>query len=124
MIKAKSEIKQKRKAKIRKAILAKIRGNQERPRIIIIKSNKYLYAQIVDDSQGKVIAGATTAAKEMKENLKSTKGREAAKLLGQKVAEILISRELKRAVLDRNYYAYIGKVKEFADAIREKGIQI
>jgi len=124
MIKSKTELKQQRRAKLRKSILAKIRGTTERPRIIIIKSNKYIYAQIVDDSQKRVIAGATTASKELKENLKSFKGKEAAKELGKKIADILLADQIKQAVFDRNCYAYIGKVKDFVDAIREKGIQI
>jgi large subunit ribosomal protein L18 len=124
MIKEKYLIRQTRKAKIRKSILSKIRGTSERPRVMIIKSNKYIYAQVIDDSQGKVIAGATTASKDLRENLKGFKGQDAAKELGKKIAELLTAKEIKSAVLDRNFYAYIGKVKVFADAMRENGIKL
>ena len=124
MITPKYILKNKRKDRIRKSIRKKISGTPERPRLIIVRSNKYLYAQVYDDENAKVLANASTLEKEVKSKLKGTKDKEAAKVLGEILAERLKKKKVKTVVFDRNVYDYKGRVKVFADSVREKGITL
>jgi large subunit ribosomal protein L18 len=122
MITPKYIVKKERKKRMRMAMRKKVKGTTDRPRMIIVKSNKYLYAQVVDDSQGKVLATVSTLEKDLKSKLKSAKGKDAAKLMGEVIAERLKEKNIKTIVFDRNTYSYAGRVKIFADTAREKGI--
>ena len=122
MITPKYIVKKERKKRMRMAMRKKVKGTTDRPRMIIVKSNKYLYAQVVDDSQGKVLATVSTLEKDLKSKLKSAKGKDAAKLMGEVIAERLKEKNIKTIVFDRNTYSFAGRVKIFADAAREKGI--
>ena len=122
MITPKYIVKKGRKERMRMALRKKIKGTADKPRMIIVKSNKYLYTQVVDDSHGKVLTAASTLEKDLKAKLKSVKGKEAAKLMGEVIAERLKEKNIKTIVFDRNTYSYAGRVKIFADAAREKGI--
>jgi large subunit ribosomal protein L18 len=124
MITPKYILKNRRKARIRKTIRKKINGTPERPRLIIVRSNKYLYAQVYDDENAVVLANASTLEKEVKSKLKGTKDKEAAKVLGEILAERLKKKKVKTVVFDRNVYDYKGRVKVFADSVREKGITL
>lgn len=123
MITPKYVLKNKRKDRVRKTIRKKLNGTPERPRMIFVRSNKYLYTQVYDDLNGTVLASATTLAKEVKEQLKSAKDKEAAKVLGKLIADKLIEKEITSVVFDRNIYAYTGRVKVFADSARESGLK-
>ncbi|MFH1715063.1 MAG: 50S ribosomal protein L18 [Elusimicrobiota bacterium] len=107
-----------RKMRIKK----KIHGTLERPRLILSKSLKFLQAQIIDDDNGKTLASCSTMKKELKTTLKSGKNIEAAKELGKIVGQIAKEKGILQVVFDRNGYFYHGKVKAFAEAVREKGI--
>jgi large subunit ribosomal protein L18 len=122
MITPKYIVKKGRKERMRMTLRKKIKGTADKPRMIIVKSNKYLYTQVVDDSHGKVLTAASTLEKDLKAKLKSVKGKEAAKLMGEVIAERLKEKNIKTIVFDRNTYSYAGRVKIFADAAREKGI--
>jgi large subunit ribosomal protein L18 len=123
MITPKYIIKKKRKDRVRKTIRKKLSGTPERPRMIFVRSNKYLYTQVYDDSNGTVLASATTLAKDVKEQLKSAKDKEAAKVLGKLIADKLKEKKITSVVFDRNIYAYTGRVKVFADSARESGLK-
>ncbi|MEN8154216.1 MAG: 50S ribosomal protein L18 [Acidobacteriota bacterium] len=123
MIRAKFIDKKKRKNRLRKSIRKNLNGNPEKPRMIIFKSNKYLYTQVYDDLNGKVLAHASTLEKEVKAKLKSTKDIDAAKVMGEVIADRLKKLKIKTVVFDRNVYSYAGRVKSFADSAREKGIK-
>ncbi len=123
MITPKYIIKNKRKNRVRKTIRKKLNGTPERPRMIFVRSNKYLYTQVYDDLNGTVLASATTLAKNVKEQLKSTKDKEAAKILGKLIADKLKEKEITSVVFDRNVYAYTGRIKVFADSARESGLK-
>ena len=124
MITSKYIIKKKRRLRIRRAIRGKIQGTTERPRLIIIKSNKFLYAQVYDDSAAKVLAHVSTREKDVNSKFKSFKDKEAAKTLGKVMAERLKKIKIKSVVFDRNIYDFKGRVKIFADSVRESGIKI
>ncbi len=106
-----------RKARIRK----KIHGTARMPRITVFFSNQNVYAQMIDDDAGKTLASASTRDKSSE-----VKGRNkvSAKWVGAAISEKALAAGIARAVFDRNGYQYQGRVKELADAIREKGIKL
>jgi large subunit ribosomal protein L18 len=122
MITAKYIIKKIKRQRVRSALKATLRGTQERPRLIMVKSNKYLYTQVIDDASHQVLLTASTLEKDLKAKLKSAKNKEAAKLLGETIAERLKEKKIATVVFDRNMYPYTGRIKIFTDAAREKGI--
>ena len=122
MITPKYVIKKRKKNRIRKTIRKKLNGTPERPRLFIFKSNKYIYTQLIDDANCKVLASASTIEKEVSKELKSTKDTDAAKLLGKVIAERAGKVDVKTVVFDRNIYPFMGRVKAFADSVRENGI--
>ena len=123
MITPKHDIKKKRKQRLRKSIRKTTNGTPEKPRLIIVRSNKYLYAQIIDDVSGNVLASASTLEKDMKGQLKSTKDRHAPKLMGKVIAQRLKKKKIDSVIFDRNIYPFTGRVKVFADSARENGIK-
>lgn len=123
MIKPKYISKNIRNRRLRKSIRKKLNGTKENPRMIIFKSNKYLYTQVYNDLNGTVITSASTIEKEVKEKLKSTKDKDAAKIMGEVIADRLKKKKIKQVVFDRNIYPFMGRVKIFADSARKKGIK-
>jgi large subunit ribosomal protein L18 len=123
MITAKYIIKKIKQQRVRRALRAKLSGTAERPRLIMVRSNKYLYTQVIDDASHQVLLSASTLEKELKAKLKSAKNKEAAKVLGETIAERLKEKKIEAVVFDRNVYPYAGRVKIFTDAAREKGIR-
>ncbi|MDR0675684.1 MAG: 50S ribosomal protein L18 [Elusimicrobiota bacterium] len=116
----------KRDKKLRKEvrnfrIRKKVKGTNERPRLLFIKTLKYLYAQIINDETGKTITGFTTLKKETIKS-KSLKNLEASNLFGEFVGKKMKEIGIKQLVFDRNGYLYHGRVKTFADAVRKEGI--
>ena len=108
------KLKRKRSIRRRRHIKKKIKSSAERPRLCISRSNKYLYAQIVDDSKGNTLITASTLEKGFPE-MKNRGNIEAAKVLGKIIAERSVEKNIKRVVFDRNGYLYHGKVKAFAE---------
>ncbi|MDI6844873.1 MAG: 50S ribosomal protein L18 [Candidatus Saccharicenans sp.] len=122
MLKSKSEIKKIRKQRIRKRIRKKISGTPERPRVLVNKSNRYVYAQVIDDVSGKVITSASTLEKEIKAQLKCFKSKEACTFLGSILAKRLKEKDINTIVFDRGAYPYHGRIKALAEALRAEGI--
>ncbi len=123
MITAKYIIRKVKRLRVRRSLKANLRGTQERPRMILVRSNKYLYTQVIDDASHQVLLTASTLEKDLKAKLKSAKNKDAAKLLGETIAERLKEKKIEAVVFDRNVYAFTGRVKIFTDAAREKGIR-
>lgn len=122
MLKSKAEIKKLRKQRIRKRIRKKLKGTPERPRVLVVKSNRYVYAQVIDDLAGRVITSASTLEKEFREKVKNTKNKEACSLLGSILAKRLKEKNINKIVFDRGIYPYHGRVKVLAEALRAEGI--
>lgn len=101
------------KAKIR----TRISGTVERPRLSVFRSNKFIYAQVINDALGKTIAQAS--------DIKATKGTksERAKAVGKKIAEICIAAKMDTVVFDRNGFKYTGRIKLVADEARAGGLK-
>ena len=123
MITPKYIIKKRRKERVRKSIRRRLAGTPEKPRMIIVRSNKFLYAQVYDDSSRSVLTSVSTMEEGIKSQLKSTKDKEAAKLMGKIIAQRLKEKKITAVVFDRNIYPFTGRVKVFADSARENGIQ-
>ncbi len=108
-----------------KRIRKKIFGTAERPRMAFYRSLKNLYVQIIDDEKGHTIVSASTIDKDFvqKYGKRGGKSIEDAKKLGEFIAEKALEKGITKVVFDRGGFKYHGKVKAFADAAREKGLQ-
>ena len=122
MLKEVSRIKAHRAERIRKRIRLKVRGTGDRPRVHIFKSNRYIYAQVVDDSAGRVLAAVSTLEKSFKEKSANTKNKDASQRVGQILAERLKSKQITRVVFDRGVSPYHGRLKALAEAMRQAGM--
>lgn len=113
-----------KRKEIRKRIHARIRrkvtGTQERPRLAVHYSNQHVYAQIIDDSKGRTICSASTLDKSFE---KTASNVACASAVGKLVAERALAASVSAVVFDRGGHLYHGKVKAFADAAREAGLQ-
>lgn len=110
-----------RRLRIKKSIRKRVFGTQEQPRLSVYRSNKAIYAQIIDDLTGKTLVAASSKEKDF-EKAKGTKI-ELAQLVGKKVAEKAISAGIQNIVFDRNGYLYHGRVKALAEGVREGGLK-
>ncbi|MBI1911251.1 MAG: 50S ribosomal protein L18 [Deltaproteobacteria bacterium] len=107
---------ERRKIRIRK----KVHGTSERPRLNVFRSNKHMYAQIIDDTCGKTLAAASTQSKDFDGNLKKA---EAAKKVGELIGKIAQEKGIDKVVFDRGGYIYHGRIKALADGAREAGLK-
>ena len=99
-------------------------GLAEKPRISVFRSNKYIYAQAIDDQKKKTIAYFSSLnLKQIKEKGKITKAKQAV-LVGQGLAKLLKKKKIFSAVFDRGSYAYLGRVKILCEELRQGGIKI
>jgi large subunit ribosomal protein L18 len=112
--------KQLRRNAIRTRIRRVIKGTAERPRLSVFRSNKQIYAQLIDDINGVTIASASSATKDF--SAKGKKG-ELAKEVGKQIAEKAKSTGINAVVFDRGGYLYHGRVKALAEGAREAGLQ-
>ena len=115
---------QKDRAEVRRAVHKRIRrkvsGSAQRPRLTIYRSLNHIYAQIIDDVEGRTIAAASTTEKDLRGG---TGGNiDAAMRVGRAIAERALSQGIEQVVFDRGGYRYHGRVKALADAAREGGL--
>lgn len=109
-------------AKIHKRIRVKIFGTSERPRLSIYKSNKHIYAQLIDDTKSLTLASAGTVEKELKEKSSHGGDVDAAKEIGKLIAERAKKAGVENVVFDRGGFLYHGRVAALAEAAREAGL--
>lgn len=112
-----------RRKRIQKRVRSKIVGTAEKPRLSVFKSSKHLYAQIIDDDEGKTLAFVSTKSKELQDKLKGKTGIEKAEIIGTEIAAKAKDAKIKTIVFDRNGYQFHGKVKTIADAARKGGLE-
>ena len=98
-------------------------GTPAKPRLAVFRSNKHMYAQIIDDVAGNTLVCASTMDKSVAASLKYTSNVDAAKAVGKAVAEKAIAAGITTVVFDRGGHIYHGKVQALADAAREAGLQ-
>jgi large subunit ribosomal protein L18 len=106
---------------------AKVRRNirhaaGDRARLSVFRSSKHIYAQVIDDANGRTLASASSLEKEMRDSFKTGANIEAAKAVGKRVAERASAKGIKQVVFDRGGYLYHGRVRALADAAREGGL--
>lgn len=100
----------------------RIRRVSDRLRLVVFRSAKHVYAQVVDDNESKTIVSASTMSKEFKDIETRLKGIDAAKWVGKRIAEKAIESGIKQVVFDKGKYLYHGRVKALAEAARESGL--
>jgi large subunit ribosomal protein L18 len=113
--------KQERRYRIKKRIRKDIQGTAEKPRLSVFRSNKQIYAQLVDDLTGKTLAYASSLDKDIAA-AKVNKTEQAA-LVGKLIADKAKAVNIETVVFDRNGYLYHGRVKSIAEAAREGGLK-
>lgn len=116
--------KTKREARIRRhrRVRKKIIGTAERPRLAVFRSNRHIYAQLIDDVAGRTLVAASTLEKDAKAENPGTV--EAAQAVGGRLAERAKQENIERAVFDRGGFRYHGRVAAVADAAREAGLEL
>jgi large subunit ribosomal protein L18 len=114
----KVEARDRRKRRIRK----KIFGTKDKPRLCVYKSLKEIYAQIIDDTDSKVLTGVSTLNKEIKAEVKYGGNVKAAKRVGEQIGKIASGLGIAHVVFDRNGFKYHGRIKALADGAREAGL--
>lgn len=107
----------------RRRIRSRIFGTPERPRLHVHKSNRYLYAQIVDDTTGRTLLSMTTRTPEAGAAGKSVKNLEAARRLGERIAAAALERGITSVVFDRGVWVYHGRIKAVAEGARAQGLK-
>jgi large subunit ribosomal protein L18 len=115
---SRSEQRVKKHLRVRK----KVYGTAERPRLCVFRSEKHMYAQVIDDDLGTTLVAASTIDKDLKDSVKVGSNKEAAKEVGKLIAKKAIEKGITQVVFDRGGYIYHGRVKELADAAREAGL--
>ena len=122
MYKNKIVLKKVAKERKRKRIRKKIGGTLERPRVYVFKSNRYIYAQAVDDENDSILASASTVEKEFREKNKNYKNISASQALGEMFVNRLKKKKIERVVFDRGIYPFHGRIKALAEAMRKGGL--
>lgn len=112
-----------RRARIKMRVRKVVSGTAEQPRLSVFRSNKQIYAQIINDVNGITIASASSVEKDIVESLAGKNKTEVAAVVGKMVAERAIAKGVSAVAFDRNGYLYHGRVKQLADAAREGGLK-
>ncbi len=114
------------KAKIKRAlrVRSKLMGTEQRPRMSVIRTNKHIYVQLIDDRKGHTLASASTDAKELRETEFAKKSKPAARVIGEMIAKKAKAMGIDTVVFDRGSFKYHGLLAELADAAREQGLAL
>lgn len=107
----------------RKARVARKARSGDRVQLVVYRSSRHIYAQLVDPESGRTMAGVSTRTPSVAKGLTTTGNVEAAKRVGQAIAELARARNVEKVVFNRNGFLYHGRVKALADAAREAGLQ-
>ena len=107
----------------KKRFQKKVRGTPERPRLCVYRSNKHIYAQIVDDQETRTLAAVSTLSKELAGLADKRATKEAAQKVGELIAKKAQERNIQKVVFDRNGFLYHGRIQAVADAAREAGLE-
>ena len=119
----KVRIKRMRRTRAHLRLRNRVAGTPERPRLAVYKSLRYIYAQVIDDQNGRTLAQASSAESELKQGLEGSAGNvDAARKVGEAVAERAKDQGLEKVVFDRGGAIYHGKIKAVADGARAKGL--
>ena len=106
---------QRRRTRVRR----RLRGSSEVPRLSVFRSNKHMYVQVIEDDSGRTLASAST----LKADGAGSGNREAARKVGERIAELCKEKDIERVVFDRNGFLFHGRVKELAEGARAAGLK-
>ncbi len=109
--------------RIHRRIRRKIAGTLRRPRLCVYRSLNHIYAQVVDDLEGRTLVSASTADKALRPSVTSAGNIAAAKIVGKAIAERAREKGIEAVVFDRGGYLYHGRVKALAESAREHGLK-
>ncbi|MBO4427629.1 MAG: 50S ribosomal protein L18 [Bacteroidales bacterium] len=112
-----------RRQRVHYRIRKVVNGTAEKPRMVVFRSNKQIYVQVVDDTKGVTLVSASSNDKALAENCKGKTGCEAAAVVGKAIAERAIAQGISTVSFDRGGYLYHGRVKSLAEAAREGGLK-
>ena len=112
-----------RRRRIHYRIRKHVNGTAEKPRMVVFRSNKQIYVQVVDDEQGKTMVAAASNDKALAAECKGKTGIEAAAIVGKAIAERALQAGITTVCFDRGGYLFHGRVKSLADAAREGGLK-
>ena len=113
-----------KRLKKKKALRARMAGTAEVPRLVVFRSNRHIYAQIVNDEEHKVLIGGADLQDEIRKGLKKDASKsDASVALGKMIAEKAKEAGIKQVVFDRNGFKYHGRIKALADAARAEGLE-
>jgi large subunit ribosomal protein L18 len=102
----------------------KVLGTAKRPRLVVYRSVKYIYGQVVDDVNHTVLLACSNLSKDIQvDTKKGASKKEVSRALGKALAEKAKSKKISQVVFDRNGYIYHGRIKEFAEGAREGGLK-
>jgi large subunit ribosomal protein L18 len=107
--------------RIKRRVRAKVSGSAERPRLSVFRSNRHIYAQLIDDLAGRTLAAASTVEADL--SAESAARTEQAKTVGQRLAERAKEAGIERVVFDRNGFRFHGRVRAVAEGARAGGLQ-
>ena len=117
---AKERLRFNRKKRVKKHV----QRNKEKLRLTVFRSAKHIYAQIIDDKDGKTLLAESTVSLAFRKKMKSGGNAKAAVLIGNLIGEKAVQHGIKEVYYDRNGFTYAGRVKALADGVREKGLKI
>lgn len=113
-----------RRERRRSRIQKQIKGTTTRPRLVVFRSLRHIYAQVIDDTTGRTIVAVSSLVPGVVETKPEKGGKSAiAKLVGAEIAKRALEKGIQQVVFDRNIYAYHGRIKALADSAREHGLQ-
>ena len=117
------ELKKARQRRRKKHVRKKIKSDTDRYRLTVTRTLKHVYAQIIDDVEGKTLVSASTVDKELRDNIKDDmKKIDRSKLVGETIARRALEADIKDVAFDRNGFLYHGRIKAIADAARKAGL--
>nr|YP_009257587.1 50S ribosomal protein L18 [Coeloseira compressa]ANH09670.1 50S ribosomal protein L18 [Coeloseira compressa] len=100
----------------------KHKGTKNKPRLYIFKSNKHIYAQLINDTSNKIIASSSSISKNIKHKINKKVNCDTVKLIGQDIAEKFYQKDIKTIIFDRGQNKYHGKIQILAESLRKAGI--
>ena len=106
----------------RESLRGLVKGTLERPRLAVYRSNKNIYAQIIDDINSITLVSCSTLDRDIKIDIQNGKSCYASKLMGQKIAKLSLKKNITKIVFDRGPYLYHGRIKALADGARDGGL--
>lgn len=119
-----SDLKLRRRIRRKKHIHKKVQGTAERPRMVVFRSLRQIYVQLVDDVSGRTLAGISSLSPGVRDQITGKKPIEVGKLVGEACAKKALESRIARVVFDRNGFPYHGRVKAVAEGARKGGLQL